>query len=53
VEQLAGPQHEVKSAASSRLLREQESEGAEPVWIWRRPWKTSGILERMSMNPPA
>ena len=28
-------------------------EGAEPVWIWRRPWKPPGILERVVMDPPA
>ena len=23
------------------------------MWIWRRPWKVSGILERTPRNPPA
>jgi len=54
VEQLIGPQREAKSAASLRLPAVcGDSEGAEPVWIWRRPWKASGNLERAPMDPPA
>ena len=35
------------------FLREQGTEGAESVWIRRRPWKAPGIVERVLMDPPA
>jgi hypothetical protein len=53
VEQLGGPQNEVKLAASSCGLRKQEEGRAEPVGFGRRPWKAPEILERVLKNSPA
>ena len=52
--QLGSPQHEAKSAASLEAWPVRAGqEGAEPFQLGRRPWKTPGILERVSRNPPA
>ncbi|HUY86094.1 MAG TPA: hypothetical protein VMU77_03190 [Acidimicrobiales bacterium] len=51
--QLVGPQHEVKLAASSSGSAYADTERAEPVGFGRRPRKAFMNLERMLKVSPA